>query len=165
MKAISLRLFLILVLLSTIAPAQSKSTDSELSRELIGLWHASPYVAAGMNDLYRFFDDGRFIFEYNQMIWSKRTISFAGKWRVQKGKLILTITERTDIVGGQRVKSDMSADGYEIEDGTEVTRELKPPKVETKTLGKIKQGETAKFGSIGKANYWRLSKNPKEYEE
>ena len=38
-------------------------------------------------------------------------------------------------------------------------------KSETKTLGKIKQGETAKFGSIGKANYWRLSKNPKEYEE
>lgn len=140
-------------------------TNAKLKGELVGIWHASPSVGSGMNDLYRFFADGKFVFEYNQMIGAKRTISFSGKWRIQNQKLILTITKETVIIGGKRVKSEGGslADGYEIEGGKEITRTLKPAKTETKILGKLQQGELTKFISIGKKKYWRLSGNPNDY--
>ena len=162
-EIMKVKIIFFIFLLSVTISAQTKSSDAKLSRELIGLWHASPYVAAGMNDLYRFYPNGRFVFEYNQMVWSKRMISYSGKWRVHKEKLILTITKETVVVGGRRIKSEMSADGYEIQDGKEVTRILKPVKVEIKILGKLRQGELTKFISIGTRKYWRLSKNPKNY--
>lgn len=146
--------------------AQAKMSDAKLSRELVGLWHASPYVASGMNDLFRFYANGRFEFEYNQMVWSKRTISHAGKWRISKGKLILTITAKTNLVGGKKVKSDSasgSADGYEIIDATEVTQKLKRAEIKIYRLGKLQDGEMMKFIPIGKTKYWRLSDDPKSH--
>lgn len=162
-EIMKVKLIFFIVLLSVAISAQTKSSDAKLSREMVGLWHATPYVASGMNDLYRFYSDGRFSFEYNQMVWSKRTISYSGKWRIENRRLILTLTKETGVVGGRRIKSDMSADGYEIQSGKEVIRNLKSPKIEGKKLGKLRQGELTKFISIGSRKYWRLSKNPKEY--
>ncbi|NJM53021.1 MAG: hypothetical protein HC846_06255 [Blastocatellia bacterium] len=77
----------------------------------------------------------------------------------------MTITKETVVIGGRRIKSEMSADGYETQGGKEVTRILKPVKVEIKILGKLRQGELTKFISIGKINYWKLSKEPKDYRK
>lgn len=162
-EIMKVKIIFFIVLFSVTISAQTKSSDAKLNRELVGLWHATPYVASGMNDLYRFYLDGRFSFEYNQMVWSKRTISYSGKWRIENRKLILTMMKETVVVGGRRIKSEMSADGYEIQGGKEVTRKLKTPKIETKILGKLRQGELTKFTSISSRKYWRLSKNPKEY--
>lgn len=164
MKSKLVKILFVLILLNVSAFAQTKTSDTELSREMVGIWQISENVAAGMNDLFRFYSDGRFSFEYNQMVWSKRNISYSGKWKIKNRKLILTTTSETVVVGGKRVKSDMSADGYEIQGGRELRRKLKPNKIEIKNLGNLQQGELTKFITIGTTKYWRLSKNPKDYK-
>ncbi len=166
MKLKFLFLILLIATFSVNLSAQKRFSDANLRRELVGLWHASPWVASGMNDLFRFHSNGRFEFEYNQMNWSKRIVSFAGKWRIANGNLILTITKQISIVGGKKIKSDPtsgSVDGYEIVDGTEFTQKLKTAKIENYKLGKLHQGEMMKFILIGKTKYWRLSVDAKSY--
>lgn len=146
--------------------AQKQMSDAKLSRELVGLWHIRPYVASGMNDLYRFHKNGRFEFEYSQMVWSKRMISYSGKWRIKNGHLILAVTKRIIIAGGKKVLSDQasgSADGYEIVGGKEVIQKLKTGKVHTYKLSRIRQGEMMRFVLIGKKMFWQLSDDSKSY--
>lgn len=161
MKTKFVKILFIVVLVNTAAFAQTKMSDAKLSSEMVGIWQVSENVAAGMNDLYRFYSNGNFVFENNQMVWSKRNISYSGKWKIKNGKMILTVLKETVVVGGRKVKSDMSADGYEIQGGRELTRKLKTTK--TETLGKLQQGELTKFITIGKTKYWQLSNNPKDY--
>lgn len=165
MKTKFVKILFIVVLVNTAVFAQTKMSDAKLSREMVGIWQVSENVAAGMNDLYRFFSNGNFVFEYNQMVWSKRNISYSGKWKIKNRKLILMITSETVVVGGRKVKSDMSADGFEIQGRRELMRKLKTAKTEIKDLGKLQQGELTKFITIGKTKYWRLSKNPKDYKD
>ena len=159
-------LFVIVALFSINLSAQTKMSDAKLSREFVGVWQDAPHVAAGMSNLYRFYGNGNFKFETSQMAWSKRERAFAGKWQIKDGKLILTITNRTEIVGGRKVKTDEasgSGDIYEIVGGKTVTRKIKPAKIETYKLGKLQNGEMSKFIKIGNVKFWRLSKNPKDY--
>lgn len=162
MKRKNIKSLFFIVLLSVTISAQTKISDAKLSREMVGIWQASENVAAGMNDLYRFYSNGKFVFEYNQMVWSKRNISYSGKWKIKNRKLILMITDETVVVGGKIIKSEMSADGYEIEDGKNVTRKVK--RIQIENLGKLRQGELTKNITIGKTKYWRISRNPKDYK-
>jgi hypothetical protein len=152
--------------LASAAFTQTRMSDAALSRQFVGVWQDAPHVASGMSDLYRFYKTGRFVFEYNTMNWSKRTISYSGKWKIVKGKLILSIEERTDVVGGKKVKVDEasgSGDEYEIEGGKAVTRKLRPAVVETRQLGKLMQGELVPEIRIRKLKFWRLANDPDAY--
>lgn len=168
MKAIfNKKLFFVIIVLSVLSGnlfAQNTAADKKLRRELVGIWHASPYVGAGMNDNFQFFADGSFQFNYNQMILSKRTLFYSGKWEISRGKLILTVAEKTDLGGGAKVKSEMSSDGYEIEGGKPQTKKLAPPIKQTKILSAVRQDEIYKMISIGGVKYWKLSGDPKAYE-
>jgi hypothetical protein len=159
-------LFLVIIplLLSANLFAQKTAADKKLHRELVGVWHAAPHVGSGMNDNFQFFSDGTFQFNYNQMIMSKRTISYSGNWEIAQGKLILAVSEKTDLVGGEKVKSEMSVDGFEIEGGKQITKKLHTPNKQTKILSAIRQDEIYKMISIGGVKYWKLSDNPKAYE-
>lgn len=162
-KSFFIILFLFL-LGGNVLAQKANSADKDLREKLVGVWHASPYVAAGMNDNFQFFEDGTFKFNYNQMILSKRSISYSGRWEISQGKLILTVTEKTDIVGGKKIKSELSADGFEIEGGEQVAAKVKPAAKQTKTLSKITQDEIYKMMQIGGVKYWKLSDDPKSYE-
>jgi hypothetical protein len=157
-------IIIVLFLLSANLFAQKTAADKKLRPELVGVWHATPYVAAGMNDNFQFFADGTFRFNYNRMILSKRSLSYSGKWEIVRGRLILTVTEKTDVGGGKKIKSEMSADGYEIEGGERVAKKISPPTKQTKILSAIRQDEIYKMISIGGVKYWKLSDDPKAYE-
>jgi hypothetical protein len=160
------KIFVVVILcfLSGDLLAQKTAADQKLRSEIVGVWHASPHVGSGMNDNFQFFADGNFRFNYNQMILSKRSISFAGKWEIARGKLILIIAEKTDLVGGAKVRSEISADGYEIEGGRTVAKKISPPNKQAKVLSAIKRGEIYKMISIGGVKYWKLSDDPRAYE-
>lgn len=146
--------------------SQSKANDSKLQKDLIGIWQATPSVASGMNDNFQFFADGKFRFNYNQMVFSKRTISYSGTWQVLRGSLILQTTERTDIVGGKKVKSEMSADGYEIDGGQIVNKKVSPAEKQTLALGFFKpRANSYPRRIIGKRTFWKLSDDPKAFED
>jgi hypothetical protein len=160
------KIFCVLLILLSIAnvSAQKTPADKKLRAELVGVWHASPFVGSGMNDNFQFFADGTFRFNFNWMILSKRIVSQTGKWEISGGKLILTITGKTEIVGGRKIKSELSADGFEIEGGELVESVIDPPVKQTKILSAVRQDEIYKMISIGGVKYWRLSEDPKAYE-
>ncbi len=62
--------------------------EKELASELIGFWHASPYLGAGFNDRFTFNNDLSFKFEFSQYNEAKRVIDFSGDWFIEGDKLI-----------------------------------------------------------------------------
>jgi hypothetical protein len=162
-KRITFLIIAVLILFGGNLFAQG-GADRKTARELVGVWHASPYVASEMNDHFQFFADGRFRFNFNGMILSKRTVSFSGRWKVSGRKLILTVSEKTVIEGGRKVESEISADGFEIEGGRRVSKRVVPAEKQTRILSAVEQDEIYKMISIGGVKYWKLSDDPEAYE-
>ena len=93
--------------------------------DLMGLWHASNMLPAGWHDVYLFYIDGSFVFDYNQMDLKKRILSYSGQWEIQSSTLILEVETMVVIFDGQIVES--SELGEELVNGVEKTIELDIP--------------------------------------
>ncbi len=65
--------------------------------ELIGSWHASPYVAAGFAQRYVFFANGNFIFFPNQNLDDKIAQYYAGTWQIENNQLQLSFNHYRDL--------------------------------------------------------------------
>lgn len=132
--------------------------------DLVGLWHASPHVAAGWNDRYRFLSDGTFRFEYSQYDGEKRVLDYSGRYRVSGRVLHLTVTRRTVLQGGRLEPAGPSVTSrHEIVGGRRVVESLQPARQERLELGPA--GPDARDPArvcrkIGKARYWKASANP-----
>ena len=97
---------------------------------LVGIWHASPVVAAGYVDMVWFFPDGGFRYAANQMDWGTRLRALEGRWQLQDNVLTIEVRSRTAILGGYVAEPYASAGGeFIIEGGTTVT--ITPDRYET----------------------------------
>jgi hypothetical protein len=134
--------------------------------DLTGIWQDSPSVGSGWSDTYQFFKGGTVIFNYNQMICDKRTISYKGNWEIDnKGSLIITIIHKTIIEGGKLVPATGScASEFEIEGGKVKTVTPDTPEKISIKLSEHKQDnedrETIKMNGI---QFWRMNINPDNY--
>lgn len=154
----------ILLLLGSVS-AQDKSLDKTIQTKLVGVWQASPSVGSGMNDNFQFFADGKFRFNYNQMDGTKRILSYGGNWKVSDDKLILTLEKMTVLIGGKWIKSSGSiATEYEIEGGEVLELKISPAKEMKLNIGKFIQEELHETLEIDGIKYWKLSSDPKTYE-
>lgn len=138
------------------------------AKSIPGLWHAMPNLGSGYAEVYQFFDDGTFIFNYNQMDCAKRTISFSGTWNEGKGQIILTKTERTDWEGGTLVES-MGSCGTPMEliDATLKTTKISPAEAVTLKISEMREGDEDDIYQtvmeIDGETYWKQSDNPEDY--
>ena len=163
-KKLIAAIFGILLLIGNIS-AQEKNSDKLIRTELIGIWQASPSVGSGMDDNFQFFADGNFRFNYNQMDGTKRIISYGGNWKVSNGKLILTVKTMTVLIGGKWTKSSGSiATEYEIEGGEILELKVSPANEMKLNLSKFLKEELYETFKIDGIKYWKLSSDPKTYE-
>ncbi|MBN1639558.1 MAG: hypothetical protein JW866_11355 [Ignavibacteriales bacterium] len=141
--------------------------EKEAEINIVGLWQALPFVASGWDDTYQFFEDGKFTFNYNQMICDKREYSYSGNWEFDSEIIKLTVNERVIHEGGELVPAMGScASEYEIEGGEIKTIILDEPEiiqVRVSDYGIDEENmemQTIKFDNI---QFWKIGSNPDIY--
>ena len=142
----------------------SEKSDELISQQLIGIWHAAPSVGSGYNNLFFFYRYNRFKLCYSQYDEAKRVIDISGKWTVDNDKLILSVDEKTVVIGGELVESSPSAASeYSIINGTIEKLVLDPPEIIEYEVGQIEKDTESPYGIkviIDGTNYWRICDDP-----
>jgi hypothetical protein len=162
---------MILRLLTLLAILTSCTADRQLTleeKEFVGIWQVMPDVASGWADAYRFFDNGQFIFHYNQMVCDNRTLSYSGTWELTKDKnLKLTIDKKTTLEGGKLVPS-MGSCGSDLEiEGGEV-KDVKLKDIEIKMIRLSRISVDNNHGDLKTVTFdnrplWKLEADPTRY--
>jgi hypothetical protein len=145
---------------------------------LVGIWQDSSEIGSGWSDTYQFFDDGHFVFHYNQMDCASREASYAGHWELEGTSILLSVEQRKLWVGGHFEHSKGSC-GTEMEliGAKAKTVEIKPPKRLTLRISAFesmpatddssepKKGMTHRLPriSIDGVKYWKLRDNPDDF--
>lgn len=96
--------------------------DIHKPSELIGIWQADNNEdGSAWPDVYRFFDNKKFIFNPNQYDGLKRIFAINGTYRIVENKLYLKVISTTEIEGGHIVRSTITtlSDSWEIVGGKE----------------------------------------------
>jgi hypothetical protein len=138
--------------------------------DLIGIWHVSPMVAAGYGELIYFFPDHTFKITANQMDWGNRLSSVSGTWSLQANRLILDVTEKYIITGGDIVEGYAScASEFAIENGTPEHIVMSPSELRTYPIseiidddlgGMLGEDVTMPRIRIGTVDFWLFSTDP-----
>ncbi len=145
--------------------------DEEINfkdEDLVGIWHASPMVAAGYGDLIYFFPDHTFRINYNQMDWGKRLTSMSGTWSIAANALILDVTERSIIVAGEIVEGYAScASDFAIEGGEGKKVTISPSETFVYPISELiidEQNQAAGYSMpsviIGTFSWWKFGEDP-----
>ncbi|MGB3341172.1 MAG: YARHG domain-containing protein [bacterium] len=138
--------------------------------QLIGIWHVSPIVAAGYGELIYFYPDHAFKITANQMDWGNRLSSISGTWSIETNALVLEITEKCILTGGEIVEGYAScASEFAIEGGTSEIITVSPDEIRTYPVseividdlgGVLGQGVSMPRIKIGTGNFWLFSSDP-----
>ena len=138
--------------------------------DLIGVWHVSPIVAAGYGELIFFYPDYTFKITANQMDWGNRLSRTSGTWSTNMNSLILEVTEKRILTGGEIVEGYAScASEFAIEGGTSEIVTISPgerrifplSEIVTDDLGgALGQGATMDRIRIGTTHFWQFDTDP-----
>jgi hypothetical protein len=141
--------------------------------ELIGVWQDSRIIAAGWSNAFRFFQDGRFIFNTNQMDCESRDRTLSGTWKFKPGYLVLDVISEGVVVGGTLVEAQGSCGSdKDIEGGKLIDKSVSLKRVINKSISKIMVDSGVDcFGEsyqrpviqIDGKKYWKFSNDPAEY--
>lgn len=149
------------------AKVQKGDVSKKYKNNLIGIWHLGPNVGAGYNDHFEFFDDGTFIFRYNQYDGEKRIVDISGTWEVIHDNLLaLKIINKTVIEGGEFTKDVTSqTTEYVLRNGTLKRIQVNPPEEIIYPLGSIVINKDYPYPvmmKIGGKQYWKLGSTGEE---
>jgi hypothetical protein len=137
-------------------------------KELVGIWQVIPEVASGWADTYQFFDNGKFIFNYSQMVCDNRTLDYSGTWELMSSNTLkLTIDKRTILDGGKLVPSMGSCGSeFEIKGGEVKDIKLKDIEIQNVQLSKIATDTVhreLKTRTLDNKSFWKLDNDPTKY--
>jgi hypothetical protein len=162
-------LFLLCILLpiNSCAHRQQRVDTGISNSELIGIWQADNNdEGSGWSDVYRFFNDGKFIFNPSQYDGLKRIIAINGTYRIKDNILYLNITSTTEMFGGNIVRSTLTtlSDSLEISGGR--INEVKYPDreeelIEIQDYLVIEIKKT--FIVLDNRRYFKMRNDPTEY--
>lgn len=153
------------ILVAILAPGlRGQSADAK--SQLVGVWQNSQGVGSGLTDNYQFFDDGTFRFNYNEMDGTKRVLSYSGFWNVYKNRLHVHISRVTIHIGGRWQPATGSiATDYEIVGGRVIAKKISPVEKLSYSLSAFGlEEEVYTTVMIGNEKFWKLSSDPKAYE-
>jgi hypothetical protein len=155
---------LIITLLILVSCTVDKKPTADI-KEFIGIWQDSPEVASGWSDTYQLFENGEFIYRYNQMICDKRTLSYSGTWDVTGDKLKITVNERTIVEGGKLVPSpEWCGSDFAIEGGEK--KKVKDSNVYDIKISAItvdKDNRDLKTVTLDGKGFWKHKDDPTKY--
>jgi hypothetical protein len=159
-----------IIVLLIIASCTVDKKQSDLSKELIGMWQDSPEIASGYTDYYKFLDNGDFSFNYNEMECDKRTIDYSGTWElINDSELKLTIKKKRIIVGGKLIPTEGAgscASEFYIEGGELKTVELKDYEIQNISLSLTtidREKGNLNTRTFDKRKFWKLGDDPASY--
>ncbi|MBN1535072.1 MAG: tetratricopeptide repeat protein [Spirochaetes bacterium] len=137
--------------------------SSRLPELLVGTWEDAPMTAERSNASYTFNRDGTFTWEAGNRDMTARTVSHRGRWRVEKGRLLLTIREKVVRTGGRvAVSADPINAGervlqdYREETVRSVTAASLPVSPVTEDPGEASPAQGRRMVLINDRRYWRL---------
>lgn len=150
-----------LLLTTSLAMAQ----PGDAATQLAGIWQVSNEFAAGWQENYQIFANGKVVHNTNQMDPYTRLRSESGTWSLKGNKLILTYKSEHMLVGGKRIKEKDLDDGgdYGYKGYKEVDRAIKPPRVRVVTLGVLNMKAKPPMTTINGKKFWKMKEDPKEY--
>jgi len=138
--------------------------------QLIGIWHVSPIVAAGYGELIYFYPDHTFKITANQMDWGSRLSSISGTWSIEVNALVLEVTEKCILTGGEIVEGYAScASDFAIEGGTSEIVTVSPSETRIYPIseivtddlgGALGQGASMQRIMIGTTHFWLFCNDP-----
>ncbi len=91
--------------------ARWETVDRNHREFWFGLWHASPDVGAGYNDLIALYSDGRFIIRGDQNECGDGLSAARGTWTLERGVLVLESTWRDRLVGSTCNETELESEG------------------------------------------------------
>jgi|GEM_PF-7089039 len=118
---------------TTSAEAASKRVLSVEEQKLIGLWQDAPHVASAYGATYSFYPSGKYAYRVSQY---EPHAGHAGYWKIENGKLVLMILERSSTVGGTVAPNTLSG-GTVNHGGTYMTNAI--PGGERKGISIVEQ--------------------------
>ena len=138
--------------------------------QLIGIWHISPMVAAGYGKLIYFYPDHTFKITGNQMDWGNRLSSISGTWSIEVNALVLEVSEKCVLNGGEIVEGYAScASDFAIEGGTSEIITVSPSETRIYPIGEIViddmggalgQEVSKSRIKIGTTHFWLFGNDP-----
>lgn len=136
------------------------------TKDLVGIWQRGEVLAAGWNDVYRFFPDGRFRFHGNQMDLTKRELERSGTWSLKGMTLELKVQKRIVLQGGRIIPNGGIEEAEpELVDARKITQTFSPPKRSTPKLSGLRRPQSGHMSVlIGGVRYWKHRNDPKDYE-
>ena len=159
-------LIILFLLISFNCKAQNYiSRDTITKDELIGIWQlGNDSEGDAWPEVYRFFSDGKFIFNLSQYDGLKRILAINGRYRIIKNTIYLNVKSTTEIIGGNIVPTNLSSYDWRIDGGK--IKDIMQPKTEEQVID-IKQGQSeSKFRCFlfNSQKYYKMDGNPKKYE-
>ncbi len=143
---------------------KSDNTENNMRNELIGIWHASPSLGAGWNNVFVLNEDNSFKLYYSQFDEEKRTIDMSGKWNISEGRLILNVSQKTIVEGGELADASPSATSkYQIVNGTVKVEKLEPAVIMEYSLGQLVEADDSPYEHkmlIDGEYYYKISDEP-----
>ena len=138
--------------------------------QLIGIWHISPMVAAGYGKLIYFYPDHTFKITGNQMDWGNRLSSISGTWSIEVNALVLEVSEKCVLNGGEIVEGYAScASDFAIEGGTSEIITVSPSETRIYPIseividdmgGALGQEVSKSRIKIGTTHFWLFGNDP-----
>ena len=113
--------FLFLILIGSVVSAQKVDTTIS-QQQMVGVWQINTArVGDALLKNFRFFNDGKFVLNFDSYDDAKRVLSLSGHYRLEKNKLFMTVESRREIVGGDFAKGSpgFQRDEFVLEGGKE----------------------------------------------
>lgn len=161
-------LSILLILSSYNCFAQNCTQNNIIDKnELIGIWQADTTEESdAWLDVYRFFENGEFIFNPNQYDGLKRILAINGKYRIVGNNLYLKVSSTTEIVGGHLVRSTIEtlSDSWAIEGGQ--IKKFEQPNKDEEVI-EISQHKNTNskdsFIMLDNRKYYKMRNDPTKY--
>jgi hypothetical protein len=172
MKKLSIFLLLFVKLLSIKASAQSANstnTSSINKSEIIGVWQVNnPIIGNGLSECFRFYPNGKFIYEYDPSDDTRNIIKLKGHYRLDDNQLFFTIISRIERVGGKIAAGAGGTDEYLFtfdNDKIKETIEQTPKELDPLFISKINRKLKQFNVYINNRRYYKVSANPEKFKD
>lgn len=129
------------------------------SKTLVGIWQAGPSMAAGWNDRYHFYADGKFHFYPNQMDCLSDNNEYSGTWEISKGTLSVNITNGVPYTSRYARQSKECKNSHLT---TKIPQNPISDYLGGHLLGTI-EGDFYPSAIFGGSQYWKFSDDPSSY--
>ena len=145
------------------SPLLGQANPSITAKTLVGFWQAgSPDISDAYQDCYRFFPDGKFVFEFSGYDETKRIVSLNGTYSLKDGLLNLLITSRVEFQGGSVARNPQSRSGWCLEKAKLVTVPQSQSEHEEVELTPCSPSPKKHLCiTIGGEKYFKISASPK----